>query len=738
MEGWLLTPGQGYRPLANTLPASIASSWRGSGCFRAAGSLRASSLPGSPSDPYASAIRFRSNRKHISSPPRADETAGCGLYVSRFRVGAGTMDIMGEKQSAILGYVFAGILLLVFFDMFIVGSQVAMIPYSEFRSLLAAGKVTEATIGQDTIQAVIDLRGAEKLLPAAEYEQIRKQAASTGAGSGVASSPASAGKPDLRDVAVRSVSDSQLVSELQAAHVRYSAAPQSAWLWTLLSWILPAVVIVAVWNIMLRKGGGGGVGSMMGVGASRAKVYVESKSKVRFADVAGIDEAKGELMEVVQFLRDPEHFRRLGGRIPKGILIVGAPGTGKTLLAKAVAGEAGVPFLSISGSEFVEMFVGVGAARVRDLFAQAQKLAPCIIFIDELDALGKARGVTGLNTNDEREQTLNQLLVQMDGFDTQSGVIILAATNRPEILDPALLRPGRFDRHVAIDRPDIKGREQILKVHARHVVLAPEVNLGVIAAKTPGFAGADLANIVNEAALRAARTNKPAVDMQDFDEAIDRVIAGLEKRNRVMNPKEKETVAYHEAGHALVAESRPNADRVSKISIIPRGIGALGYTQQLPTEDRYLLKRSELLDRLDVLLGGRVAEELVFGDVSTGAQDDLQRATDMARHMVMQYGMSERLGQVTFDSPRAGTFLQVADGPSRPNYSEETARLIDQDVASLIGDAHGRVRRTLTEKRPALDALARMLLEHEVVDRAALDQVLQSQPPARLREASAP
>ena len=683
-----------------------------------------------------------------------------------FSICAGSIWSMREKLSGVLGYLIGGTLLLVFFELLLVQSQVAMIPYSDFKMLLAAGNVTEVTLGRDTIDALVDLRGTEKLLPAAEYQGIKKSSpvASSGpplgglppallpanrpqelaagrvatpAGAGAATPPGGAAGPDLHSIQTRPVNDPQLISELQAAHVRYSAAPQADWFWTLLSWVLPAVVIILVWNLMLRKTGSG-VGTMMGVGQSKAKVYVESKTKVRFADIAGIDEAKSELQEVVQFLRDPGHFRRLGGRIPKGILIVGAPGTGKTLLAKAVAGEAGVPFLSISGSEFVEMFVGVGAARVRDLFAQAQKLAPCIIFIDELDALGKARGVAGLNGNDEREQTLNQLLVQIDGFDTQSGIIILAATNRPEILDPALLRPGRFDRHVALDRPDIKGREAILKVHARNIVLAPQVDLAVIAAKTPGFAGADLANIVNEAALHAARENKAAVDMQDFDEAIDRVIAGLEKRNRVMNPKEKETVAYHEAGHALVAESRPHADRVSKVSIIPRGIGALGYTQQLPTEDRYLLKRSELLDRLDVLLGGRVAEELVYGDVSTGAQDDLERATDMARHMVTQYGMSERLGQVTFDSPRAGAFLAVPEAPSHRNYSEETAKLIDEDIASLIRDAYARVRRTLTEKRAALDALARMLLEHEVLDRTALEQVLRSQPSARLSDASLP
>jgi len=659
---------------------------------------------------------------------------------------------MGAKSSSLLWYLFAGLLLIALVELLISQPQGPLIPYSDFKTLLLAGKVSQATLGQDTLRATVDLKGAEKLLPPAEYAQIKAPAAKplnlplegpapivpapAPRSSAARPPPASDGADtrDLREIQTRRVEDPQLISQLEAQHVRYSAAPQSTWLWAILSWVLPAVVLVALWNLMLGRSAGTGAGTMMGIGQSKAKVFVESKSKVRFADIAGIDEAKQELMEVVEFLRSPDRFRRLGGKIPKGILIVGAPGTGKTLLAKAVAGEAGVPFLSISGSEFVEMFVGVGAARVRDLFAQAQKLAPCIIFIDELDALGKARGVAGLNGNDEREQTLNQLLVQMDGFDTQSGVIILAATNRPEILDQALLRPGRFDRHVAIDRPDIKGREQILKVHARGVTLAPEVDLAVIAARTPGFAGADLANIVNEAALHAARTEKQAVDMKDFDEAIDRVVAGLEKRNRVMNPREKETVAYHEAGHALVAESRPHADRVSKISIIPRGIGALGYTQQLPTEDRYLLKRSELLDRLDVLLGGRVAEEIAYGDVSTGAQDDLQRATDMARHMITQYGMSERLGQVTFDAPRAGAFLSAPEGAARGNYSEQTARLIDEEIARLIHEAHERVHHTLTDKRAALDALAGMLLEHEVVDRSVLEQVLRSQPAPQRKE----
>ena len=663
---------------------------------------------------------------------------------------------MSNQQQNALWYLLGFVVLLFAIQSFIAGPHVETIPYSDFKTLLKADKVREATIGSDTIKAVVDLQGAEKLLPAAELKEMK---AAQGPGQGLSTSQATAapgptgtaaGKsqppaagaeaakgepasgsvsppaPELHNILTQRVDDPHLVPELDAAKVRYSAAVENKWLWALLSWVLPLVGLYFVWMLLMRKGmGGGGMGSMMQVGQSKAKVYVQSQTGVKFADVAGIDEAKEELMEVVEFLRNPDRYRRLGGKIPKGVLIVGAPGTGKTLLAKAVAGEAGVPFLSISGSEFVEMFVGVGAARVRDLFAQAEKQAPCIIFIDELDALGKARGISGLNANDEREQTLNQLLVQMDGFDTKKGVIILAATNRPEILDPALLRPGRFDRHVAVDRPDIKGREQILRVHARNVMLAPDVDLALIAAKTPGFAGADLANIVNEAALRAARANKKTVEMKDFDEAIDRVIAGLEKRNRVMNPAEKETVAYHESGHALVAESRPRADRVSKISIIPRGIGALGYTQQLPTEDRYLLKRSELLDRLDVLLGGRVAEELVYGDVSTGAQDDLQRATDMARHMITQYGMSERLGQVTFEAPQQAAFLPLSQAAPRAPYSEETAKLIDEEVAGLIKDAHARVLRTLSERRSTLDAIARLLLEQETVDRTMLDELLQ-------------
>ena len=633
---------------------------------------------------------------------------------------------MGNKQQFTLWYFIGVVVLMLAAQTFLTRPHVGTLSYSDFKTLLQAGVMRDVTVGSETVEGKIDLAGSEKLLPPDVYAELKRQQGVTPQRTPGRQNPAE-GEAALHPVVARRVDDPQLTAQLDAAKVRYTAATENRWLSTLMSWVLPAVMFVLIWNVILRKGMGGHMGGMMEVGQSKAKVYVQSKTDVRFADVAGIDEAKEELMEVVEFLRNPDRYRRLGGKIPKGVLIVGAPGTGKTLLAKAVAGEAGVPFLSISGSEFVEMFVGVGAARVRDLFAQAEKRAPCIIFIDELDALGKARGMSGLaGANDEREQTLNQLLVQMDGFDTRSGVIIMAATNRPEILDPALLRPGRFDRHVAIDRPDVKGREAILKVHTKGVTLAPDVNLAVVAAKTPGFAGADLANIVNEAALRAARQSKSAVDMKDFDEAIDRVVGGLEKRNRVMNPAEKETVAYHEAGHALVAESRPFADRVAKISIIPRGIAGLGFTQQLPTEDRYLLKRSELLDRLDVLLGGRVAEELVYGDISTGAQNDLQRATDMARHMITQYGMSERLGHVTFDAPRQGPFLNVPDLPQRAAYSERTAQQIDEEIARLITEAHARVQRTITEKRPILNALAQLLLKHEVVERAALDELLKT------------
>jgi cell division protease FtsH len=579
--------------------------------------------------------------------------------------------------------------------------------YSEFKALLKAGKVSELGLYKETIQGTLSPTGLEGILAKEKIEEIKKS-----------------GKGAPAFVTTR-VEDPGLVPELEAARIRFTGHVANTWLATLLSWILPAVIFVGLWMFVMKRMNP--QNGLMSLGKSRAKVYVQDKTGVSFDDIAGIDEARGELMEIVDFLKNPERYRRLGGKIPKGVLLVGAPGTGKTILAKAVAGEAGVPFFSLTGSDFVEMFVGVGAARVRDLFVQAQAKAPSIVFIDELDAVGKARGISpGFGGHDEHEQTLNQLLAELDGFDTQAGVIILGATNRPEILDPALLRPGRFDRQVVIDRPDLKGRDKILQVHTRKVTLAPGLDLSVIAARTPGFVGADLANLVNEAALHAAREGKPAVDLTDFDQAIDRIVGGLERKSRIISPKEKEIIAHHEAGHALVAESRDHVDKVSKISIIPRGVAALGYTQQQPTEDRYLMTRAELVNRLDVLLGGRVAEEIIFGDVSTGAHDDLQRASDLARHMVTQYGMSDALGLGTFERSRQPLFL---NGPStgEREYGEDTARMIDVEVRRLLETAHERVRTTLTEKRGALEALAKLLIEKEVLDREALTAILAAQ-----------
>jgi cell division protease FtsH len=624
------------------------------------------------------------------------------------RAGKQADDKADEKGGAIrpfLWYWMFGLLLFMLSQSLFELMTTSPLAYSEFKQLLHSGKVKEVTVSETTVSGALKDSGLDAVLP-----KVRADAIKCGADG---SCPFTTVRVD----------DPGLVKELEAAQVRYTGQQHSEWLGTLLSWVLPVLLLFWLWSSVLKRGGGMAAG-LFDIGKSRARVHMQSSTGVSFGDVAGADEAREELMEVVEFLKNPQRYHRLGGRIPKGVLIVGAPGTGKTLLAKAVAGEAGVPFFSISGSEFVEMFVGVGAARVRDLFVQAQKVAPCIIFIDELDALGRARGIAGaVGGYNEQEQTLNQLLVEMDGFDTGKGVIILAATNRPEILDPALLRPGRFDRHVALDRPDLRGRQQILQVHARKVLLANDVDLARIAARTPGLSGADLANLVNEAALLAARRGKDRVDRSDVDDATDRVIAGMEKRSRLINPLEKETVAFHEAGHALVAEFRPHADRVAKISIIPRGIAALGYTQQLPSEDRYLLKKSELLDRIDVYLGGRVAEELVFGDVSTGAENDLQMATDLARHMVTRYGMSERLGLAAFEQAPASMLYAVPPGQRR-DYSERTARMIDADIALLLDEAHTRVRATLAEQRGLLDTLAHALLEKETVDREALDALI--------------
>ena len=582
-------------------------------------------------------------------------------------------------------YFLGALLLIMWLQTFLGEQQNNKISYSEFKQLVHDNKVENLTLGQERITGALK----DEKEPAKTFTTVR-------------------------------VEDPDLVRELEKNSIKYSGASENKWIGVMISWLLPLVILFFFWSFLMRRMGGGPQG-VLSVGKAKVKIYAEKEVGVTFDDVAGIDEAKGELQEVVQFLKDPGKFQRLGGKIPKGVLLVGAPGTGKTLLARAVAGEAGVTFFSMSGSEFVEMFVGVGAARVRDLFGQAKEHAPCIIFVDELDALGKARGLNPIGGHDEREQTLNQLLVEMDGFDPRAGVIIMAATNRPEILDPALLRPGRFDRHVAIDKPDIRGREAILLVHARDVKLGPDVDLKKIAAMTPGFVGADLANLINEAALIAARRDRDEVTMSDFHEAADRIIGGLEKKNRAMNPKEKEIVAYHESGHAMIAMMLPNVDPVSKISIIPRGIAALGYTQQLPTEDRYLMTRAELLDRLMVLLGGRVSEEIIFGDISTGSQNDLQRATDIVRSMVMEYGMSERLGPLTYQRNSRGTHLEVAFGPREREFSEKTAQEIDEEIARIVEEAHRKVKTVLVDQRELLTELAAILLEKESVEGEELE-----------------
>ena len=547
------------------------------------------------------------------------------------------------------------------------------IPYSEFKVAVEAGKVTEVTVSPQVIHG--------KMKEDKVFHTIR-------------------------------IEDPDLLRSLAQHPVKVTGMIESTLFRDVLSWILPIVLFFGVWWFLLRRMGQSQ--GFMTVGQSKAKVYVENEVKVTFADVAGVDEAKQELEEIIEFLKTPEKFRRLGGKIPKGILLVGPPGTGKTLLAKAVAGEAGVPFFSISGSEFVEMFVGVGAARVRDLFEQAKGKAPCIIFLDELDALGKARGV-GPMAHEEREQTLNQLLVEMDGFDSRAGVILVAATNRPEILDPALLRAGRFDRQVLVDRPDKIGRLAILKVHARSITLANQADLDTIAAMTPGFVGADLANLLNEAALLAVRRGKDTVSLSELQEAVERVIGGLEKKNRVLNTMERARVAHHEVGHALMALSIPGGDAVHKISIIPRGIAALGYTMQLPTEDRFLMTMSELKNRIAILLGGRAAEEVIYGEVSTGAQDDLRKATDIAKSMVKAYGMSEKLGQVSLERDRQSIFLQTGAPQTPGDYSEQTSREIDYEVRLLIDEQYERARDLIKSQEATLRHAAQVLLEKETI-----------------------
>jgi cell division protease FtsH len=597
---------------------------------------------------------------------------------------------MNKKISFSIWYIFLAIWAVILVHDFIHALQkIEELPYSEFRTLVAAGKVAEVTVSNQTLTGKLK--------------------------------PEEGSKEEKLFTTVR-VEDPDLVKELNARGVKFTGVIESTFLRDLLSWVLPALIFVGIWFFIFRRLGQGQSGFMT-VGRSKAKIYAEQDTKVTFADVAGVDEAKEELREVIEFLKTPEKFTKLGGKIPKGILLVGPPGTGKTLLARAVAGEAGVTFFSISGSEFVEMFVGVGAARVRDLFEQAKGKAPCIIFIDELDALGKARGM-GPMAHEEREQTLNQLLVEMDGFDPRIGVILMAATNRPEILDPALLRAGRFDRHVLVDRPDKVGRLAILKVHAKQVTLASDAGLETVAAMTPGFSGADLANVINEAALLAVRRGKEEVGLSELQEAVERVIAGLEKKNRVLNKMEKERVAHHETGHAIVALSIPGADTVQKISIIPRGIAALGYTLQLPTEDRFLMTKSELENKIAVLLGGRIAEELIFGEASTGAQNDLVKATDIAKSMVKAYGMSDKLGMITLERERQPMFTQIQVPSEKGDYSEETAREIDCEIRRIIDGQYERVKRLLAEKKRALIEVAKVLLEREVISGSDLKAIM--------------
>ena len=605
---------------------------------------------------------------------------------------------MKPRTKFSIGYVIFVFFIMILIQLFLVQLffppvETKTIPYSEFKQLVREGKLKSVAIGDEIIKAI----PKEGALPGEQRK--------------------------IKLFVTTRVDDPDLIKELDRYNVEYSGIYESPWAKSFFSWVLPLVLLFFIWALVFRKMGPGA--GVMTFGKSGAKLYAEMDVKVTFSDVAGVDEAKEELKEIIEFLKEPQKFQRLGGRLPKGVLLVGPPGTGKTLLARAVAGEAKVPFFYISGSSFVEMFVGVGAARVRDLFAQAMQKAPCIVFIDELDAVGKARGV-GPSINDEREQTLNQLLVEMDGFDPRKGVIIMAATNRPEILDPALLRPGRFDRQILVDRPDIKGREEILKVHTRKVKLGKDVDLKIIARRTAGFVGADLANVVNEAALLAARKGKHEVGMKEFEEAIDRILAGLEKKNRVINKKEKEIVAYHESGHAIVAEVLPTAEKVHRISIIPRGINALGYTLQLPTEDRYLMTREELFEKICVLLGGRVAEEIIFNEVSTGAQNDLQRATDIARRMVVSYGMSENLGPMTFAREQDSLFLKTDGFVSRQDYSEKTAMEIDEEVKRIIKDAYQKTKDILEQKKDKLHKLSSLLLEKEVLEEEELRKVLLS------------
>jgi cell division protease FtsH len=611
-----------------------------------------------------------------------------------------------------LAYALVVVLLLSLLQSWLLAPRTIDLPMSEFLGLLRNGRIERVALTEREIRGMAK-PGALPAPPAQPGDRLRRLLGP---------------EEEVRVFTVTripGVDEQWLVKELEAHHVEFAGRIETTfWKDLLFGWVIPLGIMIAIWMFLMRRVGGGPT-QALSFGRSKHKIYDRKELKTTFNDVAGVDEAKAELVEIVDFLKNPKKYQRLGGRIPKGVLVVGSPGTGKTLLARAVAGEADVPFFTLSGSEFVEMFVGVGASRVRDLFEQAKDKAPCIVFIDELDAIGKSRaGATGfMGGHDEREQTLNQLLAEMDGFDSSKGVIIMAATNRPEVLDQALLRPGRFDRQVVVDKPDVRGREAILRLHARSVVLGPGVDLSIIAARTPGFAGADLANIVNEAALLAARKEKNAVEMADFEEAIDRVVAGLEKKSRVLSEKERDIVAHHEMGHALVASSVAHADPVHKVTIIPRGVAALGMTYQLPTEDRFLMTRSELEDRLAVLLGGRVAEELVYGEVSTGAHNDLERATELARLMVTKYGMSERLGLATYGE-RTPLFLKGSGMGGEREYSDATARAIDEEVSAILDRTQDRVRGLLTAKKSVLVHAAAELKRVETLEGDRLKRLL--------------
>jgi cell division protease FtsH len=591
--------------------------------------------------------------------------------------------------------------------------QPKAVSYSEFLTLVDQGRVREATLREDEIVAT--------LKPETK--------------SGAEAAPAGKDKADDRVAASRlpGVDETGLIEKFREKGVAFSGKVEKTSPWTalLLGWVLPFVVLFGLWSFAMRRIGKGA--GPLSVGKASAKIYdLNETERVTFQDVAGIDEAEGELVEIVSYLRQPSKYQAIGARAPRGVLLVGPPGTGKTLLARAVAGEAGVPFFSMSGPEFVQMFVGVGASRVRDLFEQAKMRAPCIVFIDELDAIGRARagGAGGFGVHEEREQTLNQLLVEMDGFDTSKGVVILSATNRPEVLDPALLRAGRFDRQVVVDRPDVKGREAILRVHVRKVKLAPDLDLKTVAQRTPGMVGADLANVVNEAALAAARRGGLEIEQRDFEEAVDRLQLGLKRAALIMTVEERRRVAYHESGHTLVALSVTHADPVHRVTIIPRSIGALGATLQLPAQDRYLVTRSELRDRICVMLAGRAAEEIVFNELSTGAQNDLERTTETARQMVCRFGMSDRLGPQTYGSAAGQRFLEspALFGDQR-NFSEETARVIDEEVKIIVDAELVRARAILSERRAVLSVIAERLLVEETLERADLEKIVESAPP---------